>query len=98
MAMAKVLNGMVSALLRITKWRRVIWRVTFSSSGKVNTALKIGSYSYIFSGKNYCIIFKSILKTKWYKITVNTVLLSTVDMTEALKIFETKNIHSLFNI
>jgi hypothetical protein len=70
----------------------------FSSPEKTNAALEMGSYLHIFSGKNYCVIFKLMLKIKWYKITVDTVLLSTVDMTEALKTFETKNIRSLFNI
>jgi hypothetical protein len=65
---------------------------------KSQYSLEIDSYSHTFGDKNYCVIFKSILKTKWYKITVNTVLLSIVDMIEALKTSKTKNICSLFNI
>jgi hypothetical protein len=55
---------MVSALLGITEWGRVTWRVIFSSLEKANAVLEMGLYLHTFSGKNYCIIFKSILKTK----------------------------------
>jgi hypothetical protein len=72
--------------------------VIFSSRGKLNAVLVMGLYLHTFGSKNYFVIFKLMLKTKLYKITVDTVLLSIVDMTEALKISETKNIHSLFNI
>jgi hypothetical protein len=61
-------------------------RVIFSSSRKANTALAMGLYSHTFGSKNYCVIFKLILKIKWYKITVDTVLLSTADIIETLKI------------
>jgi hypothetical protein len=77
---------MVPAPLEITEWGRVTWRETFFSLEKAQHSSDNG------------FIFKSILKTKWYKITVDTVQLSTVDMTEALKTYKTKNIHSLFNI
>jgi hypothetical protein len=64
MTMAKVLNGMVSTPLGITEWGIVTWRVIFSLLEKINTALVMGLYLHTFDSKNYCVIFKSILKTK----------------------------------
>jgi hypothetical protein len=62
--MAEALNRMISAPLEITEWGRVTWRVIFSSLEKANAALVMGSYLHTFGSKNYCVIFKSMLKTK----------------------------------
>ena len=96
--MAVTLKGLILQLIGIIEWSHVTWKVVFGTLAKATEVLAMGSYSQQFEPQCTTLVFKSMTKTKWYKVTMNGIQVSMDDMKEALVGAGVRHIRNLFNV